>query len=334
MNIFENIILCPSCNRSLLIKEKKIICESCVEIYPIVYGIPVLITKKECDRLKLDYYTENFEQKILDSDIFKKNKHGIMNYLKEILIYTNGIPYQKIFEPKKYPIANIPFKENKNNLFLIDIGCGWGRWTISAAQKGYISFGIDKNLTFLIFAKKISESLNLNNCNFICSDVLNLPIKSNTFDRAFSYSFLQHFSENNLLTILKQTYEIMKSKSIFKTQMVNKYSLRGYYNNYKIKYSRPELLKKGWVDDIEGENSFEVRYFSYKKINKIFKDIFIIDKIKNYSFFTQAQFSDLEILPFKYKVLLIITKLTNFFLNLIPYSKIFSDNLIFTLKKK
>lgn len=334
MNTFENIIKCPNCNKNLLVKEKKIVCENCREIYPIIYGIPVLITKKECTRLNLDYYSENTEKKILDSNIFNKNKNGIMNYLKEILIYTNGIPYQKISEPNKYPIANIPFENNNSDLLLLDIGCGWGRWTISAAQKGYKSIGVDRNLTFLIFAKKISESLNVKNCNFICSDVLNLPIKPDIFDRAFSYSFLQHFSENNLKIILKKTHEIMKSKSIFKTQMVNKYSLRGYYNNYKIEHSRSELVKKGWVDDIEDESSFKVRYFSYNKIYEIFNDLFILDKIKNYSFFTQAQFSDIEILPFKYKLLLVITKIANFILNLIPYSKIFSDNLIYTLKKK
>jgi len=334
VNMFLNQLCCPICKKDLLVQDKKIICKSCNETYPLIYGIPVLITKKECYKLNLEYYLNDVEDKILNSDLFKKNKYGIMN-LKNILIYTNGILYENVKEPKVYPIPDIPFKKinNENELSLLDIGCGWGRWTVSAANKGYNSIGIDLNLSWLIFAKKMAEQMNIKNCNFVCCDVLNLPIKSNTFDRVFSFSFLQHFSENNLKFILIKVFEIMKPSSIFKTLMLNKYSLRGLWNDFMIKNYRNKMLKKGRIDTVEDDSNFNCRYFSISKINRIFKLYFIIKRFENYSFFTQAQKVDLKILNKKPKLLFLIAMATNITFNLIFFSKYISDNLMYTLKK-
>ena len=332
--MFLNQLCCPICKKDLLEQDKKIVCKSCNETYPLIYGIPVLISKKECKRLNLNYYSESIEKDILDYNLFKKNEYGVMN-LKNILIYTNGILYENIKEIKTYPIPDIPFKKinNENELSLLDIGCGWGRWTVSAAQIGYNSVGIDLNLSWLIFAKKMAEQMNIKNCNFVCCDILNLPIKSNTFDRAYSYSFLQHFSENNLKHISTKVFEILRIRGIFKTLMVNKYSLRAIYNNYKIKNSKSEMLQKGRIDSVETESSFNVRYFSISKINKIFELSFVLKKFEIYSFFMQAHKGDLKILSFKSKLYVLIALFTNFVLNLIPFSKYICDNLMYTLKK-
>ena len=336
-NITKNLINCPNCDqKKLLILDNVINCENCRERYPIIYGVPVLITKKRCKELNLDYYSKNIEQNILNSLDLELNSYGIIKFIKKILIGTNGILYENINEPKKYPLANIPFSkvDESKELLLIDIGCGWGRWTLNAAQKGYISVGIDKSLISLIVAKKISEQLNIGNCNFICCDVLNLPISNNSFDRVYSFSFLQHFSENNLKAILMKISEIMKSNSIFKTQMINKYSLRGFYNDFKIKNSKIDMIKKGRMDSIEGEDSFTVRYFTPNKTLNILKSLFEIDKFENYSFFTQAQIGDFALIRFKSKLFMTAAITMNYITKLLPFLKYFSENYIFTLKKK
>ena len=46
------------------------------------------------------------------------------------------------------------------------------------------------------------KELNIQNCDFICCDVLDLPLKKDSFDRVYSFSFLQHFSENNLRILI------------------------------------------------------------------------------------------------------------------------------------
>ena len=125
----------------------------------------------------------------------------------------------------------------------------------------------------------------------------------------------------------------MKKNSIFKTQMINKYSVRGLYNDYNIKNHKNKMIKKGHVDDIENDDSFAVRYFSINKINKLFNEKFLIENFKNYSFFTQANIKDFQLIPFKSKIFLVITLITNYIVKFLPFFKFISDNLIYTLKK-
>jgi ubiquinone/menaquinone biosynthesis C-methylase UbiE/uncharacterized protein YbaR (Trm112 family) len=318
-------LICANCKSIKLKKNNcKIICKSCNENYPLIYGIPILITKKKCLQLNLDYHKKNYEKNLLNNRNFKENKFGIIKHLNYVLMATSGFLYDKVNNIKKYPIAEIPFsKLNKNEYKkLLDVGCGWGRWTISSAIKGYESVGIDISISSLVLAKKISEKLNLKNCNFVCCDVLDLPLKENTFDRVFSFSFLQHFSESNLQIILKNVANKMKNNSIFKTQMVNKYAFRSIYNIIKIKYFEKKIIK-----------NFSVRYFSIKKINKIFNQHFIIKNFENYSFFTQAQITDYKIMSFKSKFFLMISKILNTLASYFTFLKYISDNCIFILKK-
>lgn len=333
----KKIIYCPSCHKNKIsYKVKYCLCTHCGEKYPIIFDIPILMSNKKCKNLKLNYYKKNYQKKILNSQDFNLNKYGIIKHVEKILMGTSGILYENIKTLKEYPFAKIPFsqlKKNKNR-FLLDVGCGWGRWTISAAQKYYISIGIDKSIKSLIAAKKICDSLNIKNCFFICCDAKEIPLKNNFFDAIFSFSFLQHFSENNLKTILKNIYDKLKNGGTFKTQMVNKYSLRGLYNSFKIKYFPNKMIKTGKMDKRKDEDSFTVRYFSIIKIRKIFKEFFFIKEINNYSFFTQAQMTDFKIFDLKFKGFMIIANFFNLISNYFFFLKYLSDNIMITLTKK
>lgn len=330
-----NNIICPNCKNDQLILKENLFCKDCDQMYPIIYGIPILITKKKCEYLNLNYHSNDFKVNILSSDKFHVNNFGIIKYIEKILIGTNGLLYANIKNLKKYPIAKIPFKKLNNNQSsnLLDIGCGWGRWTLDAAEKGYNSLGIDLSIDALIAAKKISEKLQITNCHFVCCDVIDLPLKKNTFDNIFSFSFLQHFSENNLKIILKNIANKMKDSSTFKTQMINKYSLRGLYNSFRIKYFQQTMINKKIIEKDRSEKNFDVRYFSKKKIDKIFKENFFIKKFDNYSFFTQAQFTDYFILSRKAKFFLIISFIFNTISKYFSILNLVSDNFIYTLKK-
>lgn len=333
----EKLIICPNCKSNKIFFKKKIVfCNNCKESYPVINDIPILITKKNCKKLNLNYHKKNLEYEILNSKNFKLNQFGILKYVENILVGTSGILYENIKNLKKYPIGHVPFNKKKNNIKLnfLDIGCGWGRWTINAAKKNYKCIGIDISIHSLIAAKKICDELKLKNCFFICCDVKNMPLKNNSFDCVFSFSFLQHFSENNLRIILENTLSKMKHNGIFKTQMVNKFSLRGLYNNFKIKYFSESMIKSGKMDKRLDEDNFTVRYFSISKINKIFRQYFLIKKIENYSFFTQAQNSDFDIFSKKFKFFLIISNFFNCISKYIFFLKYVSDNILLTVTKK
>ena len=79
---------------------------------------------------------------------------------------------------------------------LLDIGCGWGRMDNKLLHKKLCLSWNDLSLKSLLVAQSISKELNIQNCGFICCDVLELPLRKDLFDKVFSFSFLQHFSEN------------------------------------------------------------------------------------------------------------------------------------------
>lgn len=337
-DLLNNFCICPNCkkNKLQINYNGQIYCVFCKENYPIIYGIPILITKIKCRKLNLNYYDENIEKKLLKNKDFKLNKFKIINCFKKLLPLTSGFLYLNINKLQKYPIGDIPFKKinKKIDLKLLDVGCGWGRWTLNAGQKNYKCLGIDISIKSLIIAKKISQQLNLKNCNFICCDVLDMPLKKNIFDRVYSYSFLQHFSEKNLKIILTQIANKMKPNAEFKTQMINKYGLRSIYNIFRIKFCRQKMIKKKIIDNGDKSENFNVRYFSISKINKIFSNLFFIKEIKNNSFFTQALIYDFTILKGKYKFFLIISFMFNLMAKYIIFMKYFSDNLMYSLKKR
>ena len=115
----------------------------------------------------------------------------------------------------------------------------------------------------------------------------------------------------------------MKTSSIFKTQMVNKYAFRSIYNILKKKYFKREITK-----------NFDVRYFSIRKLNLIFNQNFIIKKIENYSFFTQAQTTDYNIMSLKSKFFLNMSKALNLIASYLKFLKYISDNCIYSLERK
>jgi len=336
--LLNNFCVCPNCKKNQLQINYKaqIYCMFCKAKYPIIYGIPILITKKKCRKLNLNYYEENIEKKLLKNKDLKLDKFKIINCFKSLLPLTSGFLYLNINKLKKYPIGNIPFEkiDKKVDLKLLDVGCGWGRWTLNASQKNYKCLGIDISIKSLIIAKKISQQLNLKNCNFVCCDVLDMPLKKNIFDRVYSYSFLQHFSEKKLKIILKLVANKMKTNAIFKTQMINKYGLRSIYNICRIKFCQQKMIEKKIISNGNNSENFNVRYFSISKINKIFNNFFFIKEIKNNSFFTQALIDDFIILKVRYKFFLIISYIFNLIAKYLIFMKYFSDNLMYSLKKK
>ena len=72
-----NNIICPNCKNDQLILKDNLFCKDCDQMYPIIYGIPILITKKKCEYLNLNYHSNDFKVNILSSDKFHVNNFGI-----------------------------------------------------------------------------------------------------------------------------------------------------------------------------------------------------------------------------------------------------------------
>jgi uncharacterized protein YbaR (Trm112 family) len=116
---------------------------------------------------------------------------------------TNGLA----FRGADSRLAKVPvpvFPERGTGQSLLDLGCSWGRWTLAATSAGFAPIGIDSALGPLMVARRLAAEQGLN-IPFVCADVRFMPFKDGAFDRVFSYSTLQHFSDDDCDATLAET---------------------------------------------------------------------------------------------------------------------------------
>jgi SAM-dependent methyltransferase len=167
---------------------------------------------------------------------------------------TSGLGYTNLIgQLKSYPIPKIPVQPGAGKL-LLDIGCSWGRWSISAARNGWCVVGIDPSLGAIMAARRAF------NCEqdvmFVCGDARFLPFKNNTFDCVFSYSVIQHFSEDDAQITLAEIGRILNNQGFSKIQMAHRGGLRSTYIRTRSNYF--------------SQGIFRVRYWSLDNLNGAF----------------------------------------------------------------
>lgn len=314
IDFLEKNLICLKCKSdNLKFSKHNITCIACKYEYKIVSDIPILIDEDKNDSV---YHLLNVRNP--DININEKNEYGVYKYVEKYIKATSGYLY-KIKNLKDYPIPKTEiddtYLKDKN---LLDIGCGWGRWTFSFSKKTNLSVGIDVSLNALISANNVAEELNLN-CLFLYADSRNLPFKDNTFDNVFSYSVLQHLSSFNLYRTLKSSQRVLKNGGFAKFQLMNIFALRNLYIQIKRGFRKP-------ID-------FEVRYHNISRLSKVFNKIFKEVQISNCSFFTQARIEDYSYLVFFGKIIIIFSYIFNKLGKYFSFMSRISENFYVSCKK-
>jgi SAM-dependent methyltransferase/uncharacterized protein YbaR (Trm112 family) len=156
---------------------------------------------------------------------------------------------------QNYPIPDIPVGRADGEL-LLDIGSNWGRWSVSAAHKGWRVVGLEPSLGAIMAARRAFAGLGLDMA-FVCGDARFLPFKPDLFQCAFSYSVIQHFSEADAELAIAEMGRVLRQGGFAKIQMANRGGLRSTYVR-----TRPDYLAGG---------SFRVRYWSLAAMREVFE---------------------------------------------------------------
>jgi len=124
------------------------------------------------------------------------NQRSYYKKIKELNIshYTGEVAYYT-----KAPLRMVEKKllEKINSAaHILDLGCGFGRFSIGAAQLGFDIVGVDITPRAIEAAIRRAKKLNLSNAHFILGDMTHLPFK----DRIFDYVFCPRFSINAIAT--------------------------------------------------------------------------------------------------------------------------------------
>jgi len=178
-----DVICCPLCQGDLSVSENGTLkCRDCGTIFPIVKGIPNLITN--LDRDIQDLFDRRFDKfqneqglyasnlpSIVTSSAYKSYQNGLTTWLDQVI--------------------------NPSNKIIADIGCGTGN-TIAKWAKENSVYGIDISLNML------QQSINFG-LRPVAGSRDALPLKNNSFDIVCAFGIIVYSNDiNKTLANLKQ----------------------------------------------------------------------------------------------------------------------------------
>ena len=317
----ENLV-CPLDKSELSHQKDQLSCEKNHHTYPVFADIPIMLVKEEIPTHGGMYRTWDIvNEKIeIESNLqAKESKQIIDPYVQKYIAETNSNFYMHLIgKLQRYPIPSFPIEPAKGKL-LLDIGCNWGRWCLSASKIGFNTVGIDPILESILAAKKVSKQLGVKS-RYLVADARFLPFRKNLFDYSYSYSVFQHFSKSNVQKALSQIKYVLKSGGISQHQMLNKFGLRSIYSQ----------LRRGFQEPVE----FQTRYWSPSELLSIFEKNIGPTKILLGSFFTQGQITDQNLFNPSQRMIFQVSQLLSKLSNKIRFFVRFADNLFLVSEKK
>ncbi len=265
------LLACPRDRGELRVENGRLCCDH-GHSYPLVDGVPVFLLAEREQTIGIatasvqaaesaagaPLYVETIgltdeQRRAIARDWTEGAKiDSVISYL---IGATSGWGYVDLVGSlQNYPIPDIPVGRG-NGEFLLDIGSNWGRWSVSAARKGWRVVGIEPSLGAIMAARRAFSGLGLD-IAFVCGDARFLPFRPDLFQCAFSYSVVQHFSEADAELAIAEMGRVLRRGGLAKIQMANRGGLRSTYVR-----TRPNYPEGG---------SFRVRYWSLAAMREVF----------------------------------------------------------------
>lgn len=262
--------------------------------YPLAAGIPVLLLENEkpthaaCWTSLEEAQAPSSNAILAESD--RTGAQSVDPAVQELVAATCGGLYRRLVgRLDRYPIPDLPLPSGGDKLFL-EIGCNWGRWCIAAARCGYRVVGVDPSLAAIAAARRVARDLGAE-VTYVVADARHLPFPSGSFDVVFSYSVFQHFAKTDALTSFDEIGRVLRPGGLAKLQMANVYGVRSLWNQLRERRFR------------EPRRLFDIRYWSPRELARELSHRVGPTALEVDGFFTlNAQSSDLELLPRRYRM--------------------------------
>ena len=288
-------LVCPRDKRKLQIQGDRLTCSE-NHAYPIVDGIPIMLLE-EIEHIH-DYITETLakaaefqasENKETESFNFENKENEVDPFVQSEIPYTCGNLYFSVQNKlNRYPLPEFRLPAPTDGKRLLDVGCNWGRWSITAAQKGYLPVGIDPSLNAVFAARRISKQLGVPGI-FVVGDARHLPFADDCFDVGFSFGVFQHFSKDNAKNSLIEVGRVVRKDGRIFVQMPNRFGIRSFYNQ----------MRRGFD---EGTDFGGIRYWTPNELMKFFGQKFGETKMTVDCYFGLGiQKNDADLLPMRFK---------------------------------
>lgn len=186
---------------------------------------------------------------------------------------TNGVHYiDRIGKLKEYPIYKLPVPHHQNDGLMLDIGCGWGRWLIAGANKGYIPIGLDLRLEFCETSLTVLKDLKKPGYAVV-GDLESLPFIDNVFDLVWSFSVIQHTHRIRLMNCLESINHILSPSGFACLEFPNRDGLR----------NRMGAVESN-AKNADNYDSWAVRYYTLAEYTDMLSQYLTHISMKTHSF--------------------------------------------------
>ena len=169
-------------------------------------------------------------------------------------------------------IARNYYSKERENVKVVDLGCGQGANTWYIAKEKFDTYAFDGSASAIKAAKSLLEKHSVN-AELIVSDASNTPYEDNFFDAAIDGALIYANTTDGIKSILKEVYRILKPNGkIFSTGLFTK-NTSGYATGEKIEENTYRNVTEGTLQNIG-----TIHFFEKKEIEEIwdlcgFKDI-------------------------------------------------------------
>ena len=280
-------LVCPRDRTHLRNVGDELECDS-KHSYPCVTGIPVLLTHDLAPTLPNPWLELDALHHSGPPSVQVQPGEGVDPFVQEMVAATSGYLYEPLVgRLKRIPIPNLRLPTSRGER-LLDFGCNWGRWTVSAARLGYQPVGLDPQLSAALAATRVADQLGVQ-CAFVVGDGRSLPFADHAFDHVFSYSVIQHFSKTDGRLAIGQIARVLRSGGQCMVQMPNKFGVRSLQHQTRL-WRRPVGV-------------FDVRYWSPRELLRTFTELVGPARLSVDGYFgLGVQPADIDLLPIRYQL--------------------------------
>jgi len=243
-------------------------------------------------------------------------------YVQRWVAGTNGNLYVPLINKlPRYPVPAWPGDHAVAGAnLLLDVGCGWGRWMLSAARSGYRPVGIDVKLEAALAARRVMEAHGVH-AEVVVADLTALPFKDGAFDCVFSYSVIQHVHKSKAAAFISETGRVLKTGAV----SLIEFPLKNGLTNFR------HFVKARDEDDLD---SWCVRYYGWRELESLFRRVFGNARLSVDCFFgIGVRPEDIDLLPWKYKSVVLASEMLKWAARLFPPLRRVSDSVFVHSRK-
>ncbi len=321
-NWLKDNLVCPRDLTDLHHRGDQLICDR-GHVYRCVDGLPVMLIEEEAPthahcHLSLAATSGPSQTFSTNSVAAEMPANGVVvdPFVQQAVAETCGLFFvSSIGRLTDYPIPEIHLPPSKGGR-LLDVGCNWGRWCVSAARLGYRPVGIDPAIEAVRAARRVAWQLGVD-AQYIVADARHLPFRADSFDVVHTYSVLMHFAKEDATSSVREIARILKPDGTSLIQMANTFGLR----NLQIQF------KRGFSMELE-RSAFATRYWTPRELKLLFTEIIGPSHIEIEGFFsTSSGAQSIMELPLKYRMALMISSCLRKLGSVMPSLKYVADSL-------